>query len=172
MSPELTQDQKVTLKSAILAETDPAFVQYRNNGQTQQMADFFNVDASPAYYVRRKTLSRHEILTGTSDDGTVFSWAGGAYITRAQGERDAFREMFNDTGNVDPWLPTIQAAFNDIFSGAGGATNRTHIVAMSRRTATRAEKLFSTGAGTKVSPSVLGPSDKLTDTEIIAALSV
>lgn len=143
----LTTQQLQTLKAAILAETDPTFVEYRTNGQTPLMSEWLNGQASPAYYVKRTSLSRHDILTGTSDEGTTFAWAAGAYITRNQGERDAFREMFNDTGTVDPWLPTILAAFADIFSGAGGAGNRAHIVAMSRRPATRFEALYASGAG-------------------------
>lgn len=166
----LTESQAATLKAAILAETDPEFVGYRTNGQNGLMAEWFNRPADQPYYVKRTVLSRHEILTGTSDDGTVFSWAGGAYITRSQGERDAFREMFNDTGTVNPWLPTITAAFNDIFSGAGGAVNRTHIVAMSRRLATRAEKLFASGAGTKAAPSTMGREGDLQDIDIQQAL--
>lgn len=160
-----------TLKAAINAETDSEFVGYRTAGSTGQMAEWLSLVASPTYYVRRSTLSRHEILTGTSDDNTTFAWAGAAYIGRTQGERDAFREMFNSTGQVDPWLATIQAAFNDIFSGAGGAGNRTHITAMSRRPARRIEKIFATGAGTKASPSVMGYEGLCSSDDVVAALA-
>jgi hypothetical protein len=114
-----------------------------------------NTVAAPAFIVRRTSVSRHEILTGTSAVGTTFTWTGAAYITRSQGERDAFREIFNSTGAVNPGLPSIVAAFNDIFSGAGGAPNRTHIDAMSKRSATRGEKIFATGVGTDASPATL-----------------
>ena len=168
----LSPQQLQTLKAAMLAETDPAFVEYRTNGQTPLMSDWLNSEANPTYYVKRTQLSRHDILTGTSDDGTIFSWAGGAYITRNQGERDAFREMFNNSGTVDPWLPTIRAAFADIFSGTGGASNRAHIVAMSRRPATRFEKLFASGAGTKAAPSTLVVKEPVTDQDIGSALNL
>lgn len=168
----LTTPQLQTLKAAILAETDPTFVEYRTNGQTPLMSEWLNGQASPAYYVKRTSLSRHDILTGTSDEGTTFSWAGGAYITRSQGERDAFREMFNSTGTVNPSLPSIVAAFNDIFSGAGGVGNRAHIVAMSRRPATRFEKLYASGAGSKASPSTLVVDQPVTDQDIGAALAL
>lgn len=167
----MTPQQLTTLKAAILAETDVEFVGYRDNGQTGLMAGWFNAAATPAYYVKRTSLSRHEILTGTSDDLTTFAWAAGAYITRSQGERDAFREMFNSTGSVNPALPSIQAAFSDIFSGVGGAGNRAHITAMSRRQAKRGEQLFAVGSGTKASPSVLGFEGDLTDSDISASLS-
>ena len=168
----LTTQQLQTLKAAILAETDPEFVTYRTNGQNNQMAEWLNRPASPDYFVKRTALSRHDIITGTSDGGTTFSWAGGAYITRSQGERDAFREMFNSTGTVNPSLPTIVAAFNDIFSGTGGAANRAHVTAMSRRLATRAEKLFASGAGTKASPSTMSAEGAFDDRDISNALNV
>lgn len=160
------------LKAAILAETNPTFVALRQAGSTGLMAEWLNAATSPAYYVKRTSLSRHEILTATSDDSTNFSWAAGAYITRSQGERDAFREMFNSTGTVNPALPTIQAAFNDIFSGAGGLGNRTHIAAMSRRIASRGERIFATGAGTKAAPSVAGFEGQVTDNDVIQAVNL
>ena len=166
----MTPAQLATLKTAILAETDAAFVALRNSGATGAMAEFYNVTATPAFYVFRRSLSRHSILTETSDDATTFAWAAGAYITRSQGERDAFREMFNSTGAVDPSLPTIQAAFNDIFSGAGGVGNRAHIQAMGRRPVLHGERLYATGTGSKVAPGIAIFEGNIRNEDVIAAL--
>jgi len=166
----MTPAQLATLKTAILAETDAAFVALRNSGATGAMAEFYNVTATPAFYVFRRSLSRHSILAETSDDATTFAWAAGAYITRSQGERDAFREMFNSTGVVDPSLPTIQAAFNDIFSGAGGVGNRAHIQAMGRRPVLRGERLYATGTGSKVAPGIAIFEGNIRNEDVIAAL--
>jgi len=166
----LTPAQLATLKTAILAETDAAFVALRNSGATGAMAEFYNVTATPAFYVFRRSLSRHSILTETSDDATTFAWAAGAYITRSQGERDAFREMFNSTGAVDPSLPTIQAAFNDIFSGAGGVGNRAHIQAMGRRPVLRGERLYATGTGSKIAQGIAVFEGNIRNEDVIAAL--
>lgn len=168
----LTDQQLITLRTAINAETNPEFVDYRQQGAVGAMADWFNVAATPTYYVKRTALSRHEILTGTSDQGTTFAWAGAGYITRAQGERDAFLQMFNSTGTVNPSLPSIVAAFADIFSGAGGAPNRTHITNMSRRPATRVEKLFATGAGTQIGPSTMAFEGALNPSDVIKAINL
>lgn len=168
----LTDPQLATLKAAINAETNAEFVDYRQQGAVGAMTDWLNQTSSPAYYVKRTALSRHEILTATSDQGTTFSWAGAAYITRSQGEREAFREMFNSTGTVNPSLPSIVAAFADIFSGAGGLTNRTHITNMSRRTATRVERLFAVGAGTQIGPSVLVFEGTLNPSDVIKAINL
>lgn len=167
----LTTEQLAVLKTAILAETDATFVAARTEGNNTLMAQFYAVEAAPTFYVWRKTLSRHEILTGKSDDGTTFAWAAGAYITRSQGERDAFREMFNSTGSVDPSLASIQAAFADIFSGTGGAGNRAHITALSRRTVNRGERLFCTGTGSKAVPGAAGYDGTLTSEDVRNALA-
>lgn len=148
----MTPEQQATLKAYILA--DPVLGPLTSGPGTDYgaIATAMSADASPAFWVYRSSLSRHDILTGTGPDGTTFAWAAGAYITRSQGERDAFREMFNSTGSINPALPSIQAAFNDIFSGAGGAGNRTHITGMSRRKATVAEKVLATGNGAVATP--------------------
>lgn len=151
---QLTPSQRTALQSDIAA--DPALAAMKAAGNLAGLAGAYNLAANPACVVWRTSLSRHEILTGTSSTGSTFAWAGGAYITRSQGERDAFREMFNSTGAVDPSLPSIQAAFADIFSGTGGAANRAHIMALSKRPATRIEKLMSSGACADASPATLG----------------
>lgn len=150
----LTPAQLVVLKAFI--GTNPAWVALPlSNASGQVIADELNALAAPAFVVERTVLSKHEILTGTSSTGTTFAWAAGAYITRSQGERDAFREMFNSTGTVNPSLPSIKAAFADIFSGAGGLPNRSHITALSKRRASVVEKLFATGVGSDASPATL-----------------
>jgi hypothetical protein len=164
----LSPAQKATLKAAILADGALASLPM-TNAAGQVIADAFNLNAVPAFIVERTSLSRHEILTGTSSTGSTFAWAGGAYITRAQGERDAFREMFNSTGSVNPSLASIKAAFADIFSGAGGAGNRAHITALSKRNATRAEKLYATGTGTDANPATLVFEGSLTFDDVVQA---
>lgn len=149
----LTPAQLITLKALVQAE--PSLAQAILTGNDSMIAAWCNGAAAPAFYVTKTSLSRHDILTATSSEGTTFAWAAGAYITRAQGERDAFREMFNSTGTVNPSLPNITAAFADIFSGAGGVGNRAHIAAMSKRTATNAEKALAAGVGSLVSPAAL-----------------
>lgn len=150
----LTTQQRATLVADI--DADPALAAMRTAGNLAGLAAAYNLPPASACVVWRTALSRHEILTGTSSTGTTFAWAGGAYITRSQGERDAFREMFNSTGAGGPGLASIQAAFSDIFSGTGGAGNRAHILALSKRASTRIEKLFATGACSDGSPSKLG----------------
>jgi len=51
-----------TLKAAILAETDPAFVALRQANETGQMAAFYNADASPAFTVWRSTTQVADVF--------------------------------------------------------------------------------------------------------------
>lgn len=161
----LTSAQATTLKAAINANQAWAAYPLTSDGFLD-LSVVLNQVASPSWYVARTSLSRHEILTATSDDNTTFAWAGAAYIGRSQGERDAFREMFNSTGSVNPSLPSISAAFGDIFSGAGGVGNRTHITALSRRPATFGEKALSTGTGSKAAPAVMSFEGSLVPSDI------
>lgn len=164
----LTNAQLGTLKTYINSIPEWASLPM-TNASGEIIREALNQLASPDWIVEKTQLSRHSILAETSIEGTTFTWTGGAYITRSQGERDAFREMFNSTGTVDPRLATIKAAFADIFSGTGGATNRTHITALSKRKATLGEKVLSTGTGSLASPAQLGWEGQLTVDDVVSA---
>ena len=151
----LSAAQLQQLKVAIAANPVWAAMPNTQDGALEIAAQL-SVQAVPDWIVRRTTLSRHSILTGTSLEATSFTWTGLAYIGRSQGERDAFREIFNSTGTVDPGVTSTIAAFADIFSGAGGATNRAHIDASGKRKASLYERVFTTGLGTLASPAILG----------------
>ena len=102
---------------------------------------------------------------------------GAGFITRSVGECDAWRELFNGGGNgdgtTDPSLSNVRQAFLDIFSGATAPApaNRAHLAAMSRRKATRAEKVFATGLGTTASPGLFGFQGAITINDVGQALN-
>jgi hypothetical protein len=62
--------------------------------------------------------------------------------------------MFSGSGAVNPSLANVRQAFADIFSGgtAPAPANRTHLLAIARRQATRAERLFATGTVSTATP--------------------
>jgi hypothetical protein len=150
----LTSAQKLVIRNAIAA--DPVLAALPNNSDgSVEIAAALNLDASPDFWVYKTRLAREDVVGGTSGDGTTFTWAGAGYITRAQGERDAFSEIFA-LGSCNPSMPNVRAAFTDIFSGTGNAAaNRTHIANVQRRKASRFEKLFATGTGSTASPATL-----------------
>lgn len=148
-----TQTQLQALNAAALAE--PSMAAYIAAGNDVAVADWFNTGT--LYVVWRTSVAKKEYQSAISAIGTSFSWSGtGGYIARSQGERDAWNTLFPD-GFVDPSKLNVRNAFNDIFSGtgAGAINNRDHLVSLSKRNATNAEKALATGLGTTLSPGEL-----------------
>lgn len=143
----LTLQQKQALKADIIAATDPECVALEadptNSDKAFAVAALYNLTASPDYWVWRTRVTKDEITNQTSQDGTNFTWAGNGYITRSAGEQSCWQQIFNGSNSVNPSLANVRQAFTDIFSGTGNAaSNRTHLLVVARRKATRLEKLF------------------------------
>lgn len=169
----LTPAQLATLKASIVAASDGAVavpggacsafvgtainaIPNGSDGNTCVAAQY-NLNAAVAFWVWRTAVSKDEYLGSTSVDATVFAWTGTGYITRSQGERDAFNALFNAEGLVNPSRANVRQAFTDIFSGATAPApaNRTHMSTVSRRLTTRGEKLYATGTGSTAVPGML-----------------
>lgn len=135
------------------------------------VAAALNLPASPDFWVWRTRVSKDALVGSVGPDGTTFNWTLTGYITRSQGERDAFNAIFDNEGNVNPSRANVRAAFADIFSGntAPAPANRVHLLAVSRRKATRAEKLLATGTGSTASPAVMGFEGMLSAVDVEAA---
>jgi hypothetical protein len=167
----LTPNQLAALRAAINAETDPAFVEYRTNGQTPLMRDFFNQPtAAPAFTVWRTNVSRADIYNRTSAEGTNWSWT--FYKNQSQVEQNAWVQMFMGD-QADFSQANLRAGIAVIFTAASSA-NAAHALAIGKRAATRGEKLFATGPGlgTVVSPAQLVFEGAITDADISAALAL
>lgn len=166
----LTAAQLITLRDSILADPVLATKPSGPDG-SYEIAASYNLIAAPDFWVWRSSVTKDELVNSTSVDGTTFSWTGAGFITRAQGERDAWREMFSGNNTVNPSLAQVRQAFADIFSGntAPAPANRTHLSTVSRRRATRAEKLFALGPGTTASPAIMGFEGTLNYQDVEAA---
>lgn len=138
-------------------QTIKAWINANNGGAFDQSAvDLLNAVAAPDFWVWRTAVSKHELVTQPSVDGTTFTWAGNGFITRSAGEQACWTELFNSTLTTNPSLPNVRQAFSDIFSGTGNAAaNRVHLLASGRRKATVAEKMFATGTGSTASPATM-----------------
>jgi len=173
MQIEPTAAQLTTLKADITADQSPQALAFKadpnNTAKAQALADLYNANASPDFWVWRTSVSQLEIVTTTTEDGTVWSWP--AFIARSQGERDGWREMFADGGVVNAALANVRQGFADIFSGTTNSApaQRTHLSTVGRRRASRAEKLFSTGTGSTASPATMGAEGTLVLNSIQAA---
>ena len=148
----LTSAQLTTLKAAILA--DPVLAAFPDDSDGAfAIAAALNLAATPTFWVWRTRLSKADITDVESVDATNWSWT--AYIARSAGEQAGFREMFAVDGTVNASKPNVRQGFADVFSGGQGSAQRTHLLAVARRPATRAEKLFATGTGDTGSPATM-----------------
>lgn len=149
----LTAAQQLTFRTNVKAQGGAIATAYTAK-DTDAIAAAYNVAASPDFWIWRAAVTKDEYVNSTSVDSTTWSWT--TYIGRSQGERDAWRELFANAGQtVNPSLAQIRAAFTDIFSGAGGLAQRTHVLTVSRRKATLFSKLYAVGAGDTTTPGVV-----------------
>ena len=103
----LTPSQLPALKAAILAETDATFVSYRTNGQTNQMAAFYNTAFSPTFTVWKTSVTINSI--GDKINGTELAGLSSLNTTRLQAV-----VMLSPAG-VNPSLADRRQFFDDIF---------------------------------------------------------
>lgn len=148
---QLSLAQKQELKTFILAN-------YAGQSD-EQIANALNQDASPVYWAWRTSVPKHEatdtVSSHTDGSPTAFTWGGasGGYINRSQGERDAWRELWNSSLTVNPSLANVRTAFVDIFSGsgAGAVGNRNHLWGVCQRVVRRCNSRWTcTSRGTRI----------------------
>lgn len=154
----LTQLQ--TLRDAILAETDPTFVEYRTQGATGAMAAFFNAPASPAFYVWRSNYTAEQIAAAID-----------AGVTQLDGLSASKREslLWWAGRNHDATQASVQAAINDLCGAQNTLKNA--VLDGGKRTLLKGEKLFATGTGTLAAPGALGSFEgNIGNGDIVAAL--
>lgn len=153
----MTTEQLQTLKTHVTTSGDLNSLPNNSDGDTTRAA-LLNASASPVFWVWKQRITRDEVTGEQSDAATNFDWT--AFIARSAGERDAFMNIWDENEAVNPSRLNVRQAFTDIFSGAGGAGNRTHFAAIARRQATRFERLYATGTGSTGAPGqavVVGP---------------
>jgi hypothetical protein len=160
----LTSQQQATLKAAILA--DPTLNAYPNttDGNFDMCAQKLNVVASPAFTVWKSNVGLKE--TGRSYNGA--EWAG---MTSGNHTRLTDVALWVADG-YDASRPDIRDMFNDIWSGAGGATTRANLLAMWKRSALLGEKILAaSGTGSDASPATIGYEGSLSYVDVMAARS-
>lgn len=159
----LTAQQLITLKAAIAAETDVGFVASRVAGATGEMRDFYNA-SHPSFVVWRT-------LVGVRETGQAFNGSEWAGMTSANHTRLTDVALWVGTG-YDASKADVRAMFNDIWSGAGGATTRANLLALWKRFAKRGERLFATGTGTDAVPGLLVFEGNITNDDIVQAIAL
>ncbi len=155
----LTAAQLQTLKSAIAANTATipsgqpwtnSFAGVQVNAIPNQsdgnatIAGWYNQAASPTWTTWKKSVPINDV-------GDAFNGTELAGLTTGNQQRLQTVAVYAGAG-VNPSLADRRQCFDDIFSGAGGATTRANLLALWKRLATFAQKLFSTGTGSDASP--------------------
>lgn len=156
----LTVAQSQALKAAIAADATLAAIPHTQDG-AQQVADAFNQAASPAFVVWKTNVSVG--ATGDAINATELAGLTSLNTTRLQTIAQYAPNGFN------PSLADRRQAFNDIFSGSGGAVTRPALLAIWKRNATRGEKLYATGTGSDASPATLVFEGSLAVADVVAA---
>lgn len=161
----LTTEQLPTLKAAILAETDPTFVEYRSQGAVGAMADFYN---QPSTFVVFKTSESLDAI------GRTINYVAFEALTTANLEKlNTFKALNAIT--VVPARSDVRSFFGNVFSGAlggQGQATRDALEALWRRFAKRGERLYATGTGTTLAPGVLVYEGDVSIDNVVQALAL
>lgn len=157
----MTPEQLQTLADAIAAETDPAFVEYRTQGATGAMASFYNVQATPVFYVWRSNYTP-DLIADAIDLG----------ITQLDGLTASKRDslLWWATRTHDATLAQTQAAINDLCGSQNTLKNA--VLDGAKRPVTRGEKLYCTGTGKLASPAVTSFEGAISNRDIEFALEL
>lgn len=157
----LTNEQLATLKVDILA--DATLTEWAAAGNMlSEIAAIYNQTAEPAFVVWRTSV-------GPEDwDDAIMGTSGAA--TQLDGLTASKRDsLFWATGKMlNPSVPSVRAALED-FCGSQ-KTLKAAVLAVQKRNATRAEKLFATGTGSTASPATMTFEGALTSADVDAAV--
>lgn len=155
----LTTAQKATLKTD--AQSVPALSGFIAVADWPAVANYYNTAASPAFTVWKSLVSLSAV-------GMAFDFSAVSGLTTADSTRLQLMFQVSPQG-INPYLADRRAAFDSIFSAVSGATTRASLMALWKRLATNAEKLFATGTGSDASPATLVFEGAVSATEVQSA---
>ena len=154
----LTPAQLQTLKAAIAAETDPAFIPFRQAGDEQGMANWYNQPST--FVVWRTSVPLSDVAANVD----------GVELVGLTAVKLAAYQSLLLAGSVNPSKDRLRAGFDQVFSAAGGATTRPLLLALWKRFALRGEKVYATGTGSDATPGLLAFEGQITAQNISDAL--
>lgn len=154
----LTAAQQATLKADIIADSVLNAIPNNDDGAFQ-IAGVYNTTFSPDYIVWKTNVPTNECKK-------AMVWT--EFIGRSAGERDAWQFMLSN-GIINASDANVRQGILDIFSGVNGVQSRANLTAISKRKATRAEKLFATGTGSDAQPAVMGFEGNLSYQDVSSA---
>lgn len=157
----LTEQQSVALAAAIRASSDPVVVAALAIRNDVALTDWCNADSTFVVWKTKVTVEE----VGNKINGTELAGLTSLNHTRLQ------TVVALSQNGVNPSLADRRAFFDDIFSGAGGAITRANLLALWKRLATNAERVFCTGTGTDPAPGLLVFEGRVSISEVSSALN-
>lgn len=143
----LTTAQLQTLKLAI--DADPVLAAFPlNSDGSFAIASEMNKIAAPAFFVWRTDVQISEIMLNG------FDWTRVDNLTVGKAR---IWDWMTSLGRINPAQANVRAGVLAVFTTAADLANRNSVFGHSQRQATRAEKLFATGAGTTTTDQGVGP---------------
>lgn len=140
----LTAEQLAALKADILA--DPTLNAFPNNSDGAfAIAAAYNQLASPTWTVWKSDVS-------TVDIRNALVWS--EYDVLSVSKQNAFSFLCSNH-IVNAGLANVRQGIQSIFGAPQQSGNLAALIAIAKRSATRAEKLFSTGTGSVANPATM-----------------
>ena len=140
----MTPAQLATLKAAILAETDSALVALRTANDETGMANWYNADSTKICWKSKVNID--EIMRNGMDWARVDNLSVG---------KARIWDWMGRLGTIDPSKPNIRSGIDATWVGTSAdLVVRAAVYVHCKRTATKAEALFTTGVGSDASPAV------------------
>jgi hypothetical protein len=158
----MTPQQLTTLKAAILAELDPAFVLLRQANDETGMAAWYNSPSTKTIW--RSSVTQDEIMQNG------FDWV--RVDNLSVGKARIWEWLFdNSRASINPTKPNVRAGIAECWKGtAADLAVQSAVLGHCKRLASRVEGLFAVGAGTDLTPSVTSFEGSVTAQDISDAL--
>ncbi len=144
----LTTAQLQEVKTDILADASLASVPNTQDG-SYYIATLYNMASDPAFVVWRDSVHQDEIMQNG------FDWV--RVDNLSVGKARIWEWLFNnERKTINPSKPNIRLGIDEVWKGtAADLAVRAAVYVHCKRSATRIEALFATGAGTTEDPGVL-----------------
>ena len=138
---ELTPAQLATLKTDIQGNTDPVVVQALSDGNDGRIADWYNITATPSYWIYKSQVASDEIRDVIDAQNMV---------DIISADRERVMDMLNlrSSKGFSGENARDRSAWDDVFSAAAGDESQQAIAALWTREGTRGEQVFTLSTGT------------------------
>ena len=140
----MTPAQIAILRPVVQAE--PSLAQAVLTGQDNVIAAWLNALAVPPFIVWKTSITKNQV-------GEAMNSAEVGGLTTANTNRLMVMQAYSEAFN--PSRADTRAGFDGVFAGAGGVLTRAALLALYKRSATRAEKVLAVGNGLDATPATM-----------------